>query len=91
MRQRRDLAEHRMVALDRITRRILIALGQRRTSEAIGQRRLANALRPNQQPSVVHAVAMQCIVELADCRVMAEQLIDLARRREAVEPVRLVK
>ncbi len=72
MRQPRDLAEQFAVALGRVTCCILIALGQRRAGETIGQRRLADALGPDQQPSMMHAAAMERLVELADGRVVPE-------------------
>ena len=78
MRQGRDPAEHGMVAIDWGPHVALLAFGKDRAGKAIGKRRLADALRPDDEPGMVHASAFQRVVELVKRRLMAEQAIDLA-------------
>ena len=62
MRQRRDLAKHRVLAIDALAP---TGLGQHHAREVIGKRRLADAFGPDDQPCVMHAAAGDRVGELA--------------------------
>ena len=80
MRQGGDFAENRMVAIEALPRIAPLALRQHRAGEAISERRFADTLGPDDEPGMVHASALERVMELAERRLMAEQTIDLPRQ-----------
>jgi hypothetical protein len=60
MRQGRDLAEHRMVAIDIAP----LALRQHGAGKAVGERRLAHAFGADKEPGMMQAPTRERVVEL---------------------------
>src|SRR6202795_1202160 len=87
VRERRDFAEQGMVAIDGLPRMARVAASKHRAREMISERRLADAFRTDKQPGMVHAAACKRFGKLAHRLAMAEQAIDVARRRESVEAI----
>src|SRR5262245_28499654 len=72
-----------MVAIDTAP----LALRQHGAGKAVGERRLADAFGADEKPGVRQAPTRERVIELGKRRLVAEQPLDLARRRESFEPV----